>query len=91
MSYCDFALLGKTFVCLLIVISGILTAGCFQKVSFLSSVLSFISLKSDLLKQKKKKIPSIKSFAMGRTTGFSAELFKAEKLQFRHVLQSFGN
>lgn len=38
-----------------------------------------------------KKLLSIKSFAMVRTTGFSAELFKAEKLQLRHVLQSFGN
>lgn len=28
---------------------------------------------------------------MGRTSGFSAELFKAEKLQFRHVLESFRN
>lgn len=28
---------------------------------------------------------------MVKTTGFSAELFKAEKLQFRHVLQSSGS
>lgn len=62
--------------------------GCSQKVCFLSSILSFVSLKSDLLKEKK--LLSIKSFAMVRT-GFSAELFKDEKLQLRHILQSFGN
>lgn len=53
MSYRDFALVGKTFVCLLIVINIILTVGCSQNVCFLSSVLSFVSLKSDLLKEKK--------------------------------------
>lgn len=51
MSCCDFAFLGITFICL-IVISVIFTVGCFQKVSFLSGVLSFISLQSELLKQK---------------------------------------
>lgn len=56
---------------------------------FLSSVLGFISESS--LTCSSKKLTLIKSFALVRTTAFSPELFKAEKLQLRSILQSFWN
>lgn len=51
--------------------------------------MSYISFHSRLWPTQAKKLSSIKSFASVRTSAFSPELFKAEKLQLRSILESF--